>query len=454
MEDLSFASASQIAGRVASRSVTALQVVEACLGRIAVHDRSLNSFLNVMIDQALDAARRVDDAVRAGRPPGPLTGVPVAVKDIIDVAGIPTTAGAHPRFHVVPHEDAPVVARLRAAGAVIVGKTGLHEFAYGVTNANPHTGSVRNPWDRSRSPGGSSGGSAAAVAAGFCAAALGSDTGGSIRIPASLCGVTGLKPTYGVVPTSGVVPLSWALDHIGPLTRTAFDAGLLLSVLAAAPQPAGEIRRGIAGLRIGIPRRFFWEDLDPAVEASCGQALAILAEHGGAILDVVIPHAADAGAAATLILSAEASAFHERRLREHGEAYGEDVRVKLDRGLFVSAVDYVLAQRARTFLTREFIQTLRDVDVLVTPATIAPAAPLEDSHQTASSLAMSLEYTRFTNPFNLTGLPALSVPCGFTAKGLPVGLQIAGRPFDEATVLRAGHAYQEATEWHVRHPPL
>src|SRR3989475_1290332 len=172
MEDLSFASASQIAGRVASRSVTALRVVEACLGRIAVHDRSLNSFLNVMTDQALDAARRVDDAVRAGRPPGPLTGVPVAVKDIIDVAGIPTTSGAHPRFHVVPHEDAPVVARLRAAGAVIVGKTGLHEFAYGVTNANPHTGSVRNPWDRTRSPGGSSGGSAAAVAAGVFGAPL------------------------------------------------------------------------------------------------------------------------------------------------------------------------------------------------------------------------------------------------------------------------------------------
>src|SRR2546427_1760988 len=232
MEDLSFASASQIAGRVASRSVTALRVVEACLGRIAVHDRSLNSFLNVMTDQALDAARRVDDDVRAGRPPGPLTGVPVAVKDIIAVAGVPTTAGAHPRFHVVPHEDAPIVARLRAAGAVIVGKTGLHEFAYGVTNANPHTGSVRNPWDRTCSPGGSSGGSAAAVAAGFCAAALGSDTGGSIPISASLWGGTGLKPTYGVVPTSGVVPLSRALRPIGPPTPTAFRGRRVLSGLA------------------------------------------------------------------------------------------------------------------------------------------------------------------------------------------------------------------------------
>src|SRR3989442_12233370 len=196
MEDLGFASASEIAGRVASRSVTALRVVEACLGRIAVHDRSVNSFLNVMTDQALDAARGVDDAVRAGRPLGPLAGVPVAVKDIIAVPGGPTTAGAHPWFHVVAHEDAPIVARLRAAGAVIVGKTGLHEFAYGVTNANPHTGSVRNPWDRTCSPGGSSGGSAAAVAAGFCAAALGSDTGGATRLPPPPSGGTGPKPPH------------------------------------------------------------------------------------------------------------------------------------------------------------------------------------------------------------------------------------------------------------------
>jgi len=454
MEDLRFASASEIAGRITGRSVTAVEVAETFLKHIAVHDRLLNSFLNVMTDQALDAAQRVDDAVRAGRPPGPLAGVPVAVKDLIDIAGMPTTAGAHRRFHTMAHEDAPVVTRLRDAGAIIVGKTGLHEFAYGVTNANPHAGSVRNPWDRSRTPGGSSGGSAAAVAAGFCPAALGSDTGGSIRIPASLCGITGLKPTYGTVPTSGVVPLSWALDHLGPLTRTASDAGLVFSVLAAIPRPAEEIGRGIAGLRIGIPRHFFWEELDPEVEAACRQAVGTLAAQGAAVLDVVIPHAQDAGAAATLIMSVEAAAYHERRLREHGEAFGEDVRVKLDRGLFVSAVDYILAQRARAFLTREFIQTLRGIDVLVTPTTITPAAPLEGSDQTASSLAMSQEYTRFTYPFNLTGLPALSVPCGFTAQGLPIGLQIAGRPRDEATVLRVGHTYQQVTEWHLRRPTL
>ena len=205
---------------------------------------------------------------------------------------------------------------------------------------------------------------------------------------------------------------------------------------------------------VGIPRHFFWEELDPEVEAACRQAVGTLAAQGAAVLDVVIPHAQDAGAAATLIMSVEAAAYHERRLREHGEAFGEDVRVKLDRGLFVSAVDYILAQRARAFLTREFIQVLRGTDVLITPTTIAPAAPLEGSDQAASSLAMSLEYTRFTNPFNLTGLPVLSVPCGFTTQGLPIGLQIAGRPHDEATVLRVGHSYQQVTEWHLRHPIL
>src|SRR2546422_5794588 len=226
MEDLSFASASEIAGRVASRSVTALRVVEACLGRIADHDRSLNSFLNVMTDQALDAAQRVDDAVRAGRPPGPLAGVPVAVKDLIDIAGIPTTGGAHRRFHTMAREDAPVITRLRDAGAVIVGKTGLHEFAYGVTNANPHAGSVRNPWDRSRTPGGSSGGSAAAVAAGFCPAALGSDTGGGLPTTAAPRGSPRPEPAHRNVPPSPPRPPPRAAPHLRPPPPTASGAPL------------------------------------------------------------------------------------------------------------------------------------------------------------------------------------------------------------------------------------
>jgi aspartyl-tRNA(Asn)/glutamyl-tRNA(Gln) amidotransferase subunit A len=454
--DEPFATAQEIATRVRSQQSTAVDVVEAFLARIAKHDRQLNSFIRVMPDTALEAARRVDAIVRTRKPMGPLTGVPVALKDLIDVVGVPTTAGAHRLFHRSPTADASVVVRLRAAGAVIIGKTGLHEFAYGVTNINPHTGPVRNPWDPARIPGGSSGGSAVAVAAGFAPAALGTDTGGSIRIPAALCGVTGFKPTYGRVPVSGVVPLSWTLDHVGPLTHTAADAAVLFSVLADAPEVGRELSQGIAGLRVGVPEAFFWEELHPEVEAACRAAVQVLTEAGAVLRPVSIPHAAEAGAAAALVLAAEASAYHERHLQDHGDAYGEDVRVRLDRGLFLSAADYLVAQRARAFLTREVLNALTSVDVLLVPSTPAPAVPIVEGTTEAAraSLAMSVQYTRCTNPFNLTGLPALSVPCGATRDGLPVGLQIVGRPFEDGTVLRVGCAYQRLTDWHTRRPPI
>jgi aspartyl-tRNA(Asn)/glutamyl-tRNA(Gln) amidotransferase subunit A len=451
-----FATAKEIAARVSSHAVSAVDVAEATLARIGQHDKRLNSFVRVVPDAALEEARDVDDSVRAGRPLGPLAGVPVALKDLIDLAGIPTTAGAHRIFHRTPTTDAPVVTRLRAAGAVIVGKTGLHEFAYGVTNINPHTGPVRNPWDLARIPGGSSGGSGAAVAAGLVAAALGTDTGGSIRIPAALCGVTGLKPTFGRVPVAGVIPLSWTMDHVGPLTRTAEDAAILLSVLAQAPEVIPEVSRGIAGLRLGVPEEFFWEELDRDVEACCRDAVRALTFAGGILRPAVFPRAAECGAAAAVILAAEAAAYHERHLRERPDAYGEDVRVRLDRGLFLSAADYLVAQRARAFLTCEAARALESVDAILVPTTPHPAARIEeDASQVAGvSLAMSMRYTRCTNPFNLLGFPVLSVPCGLSHDGLPIGLQIVGRPFEDATVLRVGHAYQQITDWHTRHPPI
>lgn len=390
--------------------------------------------------------------------------MPVAIKDIVDVAGIPTTAGAHQRFHRFPQQDALLAARLRAAGAVFVGKTNLHEFAYGVTNINPHFGPTRNPWDPSCIPGGSSGGSAAAVAAGLCAAAVGTDTGGSIRIPASLCGIVGIKPTFGRVEVTGIVPLSWTLDHAGPLTRTVRDAALLLWVTAGGdgrvqPVPGppfdGVVDRGISGLRVGVPRSFFWERLITDVQTRAEAALGVLRRLGAVVSDVEVPHAAETGSAASLILAVEAATLHEDSIRSHPEAYGIDLRTRLERGLFVPASDYVTAQRARGFLTRECRRVLADVDVLVMPTTVTAATPIEEGTANASgvSLAMSFQLTRCTNPFNLTGLPALSVPCGFTSQGLPVGLQIVGKPWDEATVLRVGHAYEQATPWHTRRPP-
>lgn len=465
---LCFTPISDLAAQVASRERSALEVTRTFLSRIEAINPRVNAYTLVMGEEAERQARRIDEAIAAGRTPGPLAGVPIAIKDLIDVTGVPTTAAAHRRFHYTPERDAPLVARLRAAGGVIIGKTNLHEFAYGVTNINPHFGPVRNPWDLALIPGGSSGGSAAAVAAGLCAGALGSDTGGSIRIPSSLCGTVGLKPTYGRIPRTGVVALAWTLDHLGPMTRTVRDAALLLRVMAGADpgDPASvedalplidqQLDGGLRGIRIGVPRRFFWEQTDPQVQGLAESALRVLVDRGATLVDRDLPHAEDLISAVAIIITVEATAYHERRLRRSLGAYGDDLQIRLLRGFFVPGTAYVLAQRARAFFTQEFTAALQGADVLVTPTTTVPARPIEEDPAAAPavSLAMSTELTRFTAPINLTGFPALSVPCGFTRGGLPVGLQIIGKPFDEGTVLRAGHAYEQATEWHTRRPPL
>ena len=468
IEDLPYAPISELAAQVASRELSARELTRTFLSRIEAINPRVNAYTLVLAGEAEDEARRIDETIEQGRAPGLLAGVPLAIKDLIDLAGVPTTSAAHRRFHYTPEVDAPLVARLRRAGAVILGKTNLHEFAYGVTNINPHFGPVRNPWDLARIPGGSSGGSAAAVAAGLCAGALGSDTGGSIRIPSSLCGTVGLKPTYGRIPRTGVVPLAWTLDHLGPITRTVRDAALLLAVTAgpdpgdpasapAALPPVDErLEGGIRGMRLGVPRRFFWERTDPEVLGLAEAALRILVDCGAILVDIDLPHAEDAGKAVAILISVEATAYHERRLRRSLGAYGDDLQIRLLRGFFIPGTDYMLAQRARAFLTQEFLAAFQRADVLVTPATTVPARPIEEDPAAApaASLAMSMELTRFTNQFNLTGLPALSVPCGFTHIGLPAGLQIVGKPFDEETVLRVGHTYEQATEWHRRRPPV
>lgn len=461
MSELAFAPAGEIGGRVARREISARQVTEAFLARIESLGPRLNCFTQILSDVALDQARRIDDGIRAGRPVGPLAGVPVAIKDIVDVAGTTTTAGAHPVFHRHASSDATLVARLRAAGAILIGKTGLHEFAYGVTSTNPHHGPVRNPWDLTRIPGGSSGGSAAAVAAGLCAGAVGTDTGGSIRIPAALCGITGVKPTFGAVPLDGVIPLAWTLDHAGPLARSVRDAALLLDVMTGTVGRPGSVSQhleGVAeavGVRVGLPRAGFWASLDPEVEHLCASAVTVLRDLGADIRDVDVPYAGYAGRAAAVILSAEATAYHERHLRAHPQDYGEDVQTRLLRGFFLRATDYVAARRAQAFLRDAFLRAFEQTDVLIMPTTPAPASPIDEepASRAGTSLAMSVQLTRFTNPFNLTGLPALSVPCGFTRAGLPVGLQIAGRPGEEGTVLRVAAAYERAAAWQ-RRPPL
>jgi aspartyl-tRNA(Asn)/glutamyl-tRNA(Gln) amidotransferase subunit A len=461
-DDLAFTPAHELAARVRRGELSAREVTEVHLARIERLQPRLNCFITVLGDQAMAQSRAIDAAVAARRTVGPLAGVPVGIKDIVDVAGTPTTAGSHPQFHSQAAADAAATARLRAAGAVVIGKTSLHEFAYGVTNTNPHYGPTRNAWDPSRIPGGSSGGSAVAVSAGLCAGAVGTDTGGSIRIPASLCGVVGLKPTYGRVSVDGIVPLSWSLDHAGPLTRTVRDAALLLDVMAGSAGGPGALSAALdgadslEGIRIGLPRPFFWERLDPQVAALVGEAVESLRDLGGMIVDCEVPYASYGGAVAAVVMSAEATAVHADRLRAHAGAYGEDVRARLDRGLFLSAADYVLGLRARRFLQREFSRAFEAADVLVMATTQVAASPIEEDPETApgASLAMSVQLTRFTNPFNATGLPALSVPCGFTREGLPVGLQIVGRRGDERMVLRIGETYERAAGWNTRRPPV
>lgn len=460
MDDLVFTTAAELAERVRQGVLTAVEVTEAYLDRIGRLQPRLNCFTAVLAEEALSQARALDAGRAAGKALGPLAGVPVGIKDIVDVAGVVTTAGAHRRFHHMPVSDAAVTARLRGAGAVIIGKTGLHEFAYGVTNHNAHFGPVRNAWDTTRIPGGSSGGSAVAVSAGLCGGAVGTDTGGSIRIPASLCGVVGLKPTYGRVPLDGIVPLSWSLDHAGPLTRTVDDAALFFHVMAEEPGGAAidsaSRAADLAGVRVGVPRPFFWEHLDGEVADLAEAALGILRDLGAQVVDCELSYASSAGSIAAVVMSAEATAFHEARLRETPEAYGEDIRVRLERGLFLSATDLVMGLRARRFLRQEFSRVFAQADVLVTPTTQAPAAPIEEDPQAVSgrSLAMSVQLTRFTNPFNVTGFPVLSVPCGFTRNGLPSGIQFIGPAGEEVHVLRAGEAYERAAGWAARRPPV
>jgi aspartyl-tRNA(Asn)/glutamyl-tRNA(Gln) amidotransferase subunit A len=460
--DLCYSTIADLAPELAGGHLSPVALTEAVLRRIDRLNPRLNAYLTVLADTALAQARQAEQEMRAGHPRGPLHGIPIALKDLIDIEGVPTTAGSALRRLATAAHDATITAMLRAAGAVLIGKTTLHECAYGVTSNNPHFGPVRNPWNTDMIPGGSSGGSGAAVAAGLCGAALGSDTGGSIRIPAALCGIVGLKPTYGRISRAGVVPLAWSLDHLGPMTRSVEDAALLLGALAGPDERdpasahvapldwAASLRQEITGLRIGIPRAYFWENLEPEVARVTHAALTTLAATGAIIDDVDFARPEKAMAAQQVISLVEAAAYHEAEIVSRPEDFGEDVRERLQVGLTLRAADYLRAQRVRSQAIQAMRSLLRQVDLLVTPATAAVAAPIEGT----DPLVLRDPMTRCSAPFNLTGLPALVLPCGFTSGGLPVGIQLVGRAFDEATVLRAGYAFERAAQVTPRPPAL
>jgi aspartyl-tRNA(Asn)/glutamyl-tRNA(Gln) amidotransferase subunit A len=407
----------------------------------------------VMADAAREQAKQADEELARGEDRGPLHGIPVAVKDLFSTKGVRTTGGSSLFADHVPDHDAAVVESLCAGGAVLVGKTGMHELAYGITSSNPHFGAIRNPWDRDRIPGGSSGGSAAAVAAGMVSMAMGSDTGGSIRIPASFCGVVGLKPTYGRVSRYGTMPLGFSLDHMGPLTRSVRDAGAVLNIIAgydprddtSSRRPVEnyvpDIEPTIRGLRIGLPENFYFERLDPDVDAAVRAAFHAAESHGAEIVPLRVPDIAALNTVARVILLAEASALLEPHL-EQRDRFGPDVLALLDQGRLLPATDYINAQRLRRAMQRQFADLWSRVDCLFTPTTPITAPRIGETATTigGQSQDVRLATTRLVRAINALGLPAVSVPCGADRRGLPIGLQIVGQPFAEALILRVAQA--------------
>ncbi len=467
-DDLCFLSIADAAPLIASRQLSPVELLDAHLARIGETDDALNSFITLLDLESRAAAKEAEAEISAGNYRGPLHGIPIGLKDLYYTKGIRTTVGSKIMKDFVPDEDAFVVERFREAGAIIIGKLQMHEFAKGATSENPHYGPAHNPWDTTRITGGSSGGSGAAVAAGQCMGALGSDTGGSVRIPASLCGIVGLKPTFGRVSRIGVYPLSWSLDTVGPMTRTVRDTALIMNVIAGhdardtsssrkpVPDNTDGLADGVEGARIGVPEDYFFEDLDPEVDSAVRKAIGVLEELGASVVPVSLPLSSHMVHVGRTIVGAESSEIHMDNLRARPQDFGPVTRQALEAGAMITATHYVRAQRVRTAFARQVNEVFSKVDLLATPTTTMAASSLGEREVTVAGKTgspLNLLITR-TAPFNSCGVPAISLPCGFTARGLPIGLQLAGRPFDEPTVLRVAHAYEQATDWHTRRPPI
>jgi aspartyl-tRNA(Asn)/glutamyl-tRNA(Gln) amidotransferase subunit A len=460
--DLTDLTLSEAAGEIAARRISPVDLTRACLERIERYDPSLNCFITLSAESALKQANQAENEIHRGVWRGALHGIPLALKDLYETAGVRTTAGSSFFSEHVPEVDAFTVQKLKSAGAVLLGKLNMHEIALGVTNDNPHFGACINPWDASRITGGSSGGSAAALAAGLCLGSLGSDTGGSIRIPASLCGVVGLKPTFGRVSLRGVMPLSWNLDHAGPMARRVRDAAILLQAVAGFdPEDPGSqdkpvddyqaaLQDGVRGWRVALATGAYFTKTEPEVLQAVRAAARLFEELGAAVEEVEMPELLEAAQANGLMVTSDAAAFHRERLKSRPQDFGPDVLQRLQNGAAFSSSEYVLARHTQSLLRRRFEAFFADFDVLLMPSTPIPAP----ERQGADAVQRAQQLTRFTSPFNLTGLPALSLPCGSSAEGLPIGLQIVAGPWKEAALLRAGYAYEQATEWHKKKPNL
>ena len=462
--ELHYLTIHQAADLIRKRELSPVELTRACLERIEQTDDRLHSFILLMADDALRQARVAESEILSGNYRGSMHGIPFALKDLYDTAGVRTTSGSRVDIDRIPSEDATTTARLKDAGGILLGKLTMHEFALGGPDWTTPFEPARNPWNLDHITGGSSSGSGSAVASGQCLGALGSCTGGSIRGPASLCGIVGLKPTYGRVSRFGVVTLSWSQDHAGPMTWTVEDTAYMLQAIAGhdpkdptssrAPVPdySLSLKEDICGVKLGLPRHYFF-DPDPSVNreivAAVETAVSVLEDLGAHVEEVSLPSLEHVRAANSVIMVSEAYAYHEPNLKARPLDFGEIVRGRFRVGALMSAADYLQAQRVRTLARREFAEVLKDVDLLVTPTMTQPAAAFEGYDPASTVRGRS-----FTAPFNVTGLPAISVPCGFTEDGLPIGMQLAGKPFDEPGVIKAAYTYQQHAHWYDTRPPI
>ncbi len=460
--DISQLTIQSAAHHMAAGDISAVELTQAVIERIHHLDPTLKAFITFMPDAALQSAREADEARARGEHRGPLHGIPLALKDLIDVAGLPTTAGSMIGAGSIAEADATVTARLKVAGAVLLGKLNMHEWAMGTTTDNPFFGTCRNPWDIARTPSGSSGGSAVALAASLCLGALGSDTRGSIRTPASLCGIIGFKPSYGRVSLHGVVPVSWTLDHVGPMGRCVGDVALMMNALAgydpldpyssetAVPDFTAGLADGVAGWRIAVAEDAYFSQMAPAVGAAMQQVQAVLRDLGAIIEPLDLAFLGQpATDASKVIMGAEAAAYHADKLHTQPDAFSSDILARLRRGQALSGAEVALARHEQARLRRRFDELMAPYDLLITAATPVTAPRRDDLDELAFAGA---NLSNFSGPFNLLGVPALSMPAGFDESGLPIGLQIVGRWADDAWVLRGASAYERATDWHMRRP--
>jgi aspartyl-tRNA(Asn)/glutamyl-tRNA(Gln) amidotransferase subunit A len=465
--ELIWISLAEAADLLRREEISPVELTAAYLERIQTLDKKLNSFITVTAETAMSHASLAEQELQRGSsfegtPLGLLHGIPIALKDLYETQGVRTTAGSRFFADYIPETDAMTVQKLSTAGAILLGKTNMHEIALGLTTVNPHYGACKNPWALERVPGGSSGGSGAALAAGLCLGSLGSDTGGSIRVPAALCGIVGMKPTYGRVSLRGVIPLSWNLDHAGPMARCVQDVAMLLQVIAgydpddpySVDVPVvdylANIKDGVKDWRVSLMEDEYLDRTDAEILAAVQEAAQVFSRIGARVKPTAFPGAYPAALANGQMVISDAAVFHRQRLHDQPEDFGDDVRQRLQAGAELPLREYILARRTQTMMRWQFENFFHDYDILLMPTTAVVAPPIEGP----DAIEQARLLTRFTAPFNRTGLPAISLPCGFTSAGLPIGLQVVAPSWGEANLLRAAYAYEKATPWHERRPIL